>query len=300
MEFRLLRYFLAVAQERNITRAAEYLHITQPTLSRQIAQLEEETGTVLFRRESRQMELTEAGLLLQRRAAEILSLIDKTEKELTENDEVINGTVSVCCGEIAAVQVIADLFQAFRGRHPQVKFDLYAANAEHASERLERGLADMAVFLEPVNLTSYDYIRLPIKERWALLVPAGDPLAEKEAVEAQDLVGKNLIFPWRAMVKKELRNWFGQYFSQIGAVINCNMSTNASVLVYKGLGYCLCIEGSRPFLEMEKVCRRPLRPSIETGAVLAWRKHTPFSATTDRFVQFTREYLKKKYSAENL
>lgn len=120
--------------------------------------------------------------------------------------------MSLCCGEIGAAEVIADLFRAFREKYPAVHLELYAANAELAAERLEQGLADMAVFLEPADLASYEYIRLPVKERWAVLLPAGDPLCAKSCIEPADLVGRNLIFPWRSMVKKEIRNWFGPYF----------------------------------------------------------------------------------------
>lgn len=299
MELRLLRYFLTAAQEKNITRAAEYLYITQPTLSRQLTQLEDEMGVTLFDKSSRRLELTEAGRLLQRRAVEILELVDKTEKELSsEGGE--EGTVSLCCGEISSVQVVADLFRAFRDKYPRVHLELYAANAELASERLEQGLADMAVFLEPADLSHYEYIRLPVKERWAVLLPAGDPLCRKSCIEPADLDGKNLIFPWRSIVKKEIRNWFGPYFSRIGQTIDCNMSTNASIFVYKGLGYSLCIEGARPFLDESRVCRRPLSPPIETGTVLVWRKYTPFSRAVENFASFTREYLKDGYAARKL
>lgn len=299
MELRLLRYFLTAAQEKNITRAAEYLYITQPTLSRQLTQLEDELGVQLFDKSARRLELTEAGQLLRRRAEEILELVDKTEKEMASGEEE-EGTVSLCCGEIGSVQVIADLFCAFREKYPRIHLELYAANAELASERLEQGLADMAVFLEPADLTNYEYIRLPFKERWAVLLPAGDPLCEKAVIEPSDLDGKNLIFPWRSMVKKELRNWFGPYFSKIGQTMDCNMSTNASVLVYKGLGYSLCIEGARPFLDESRVCRRPLSPPIETGVVLVWRKHTPFSRAVENFAAFARKYLKDGYEARVL
>ena len=153
MELRILRYFLAVAREENITKAAELLHITQPTLSRQLAQLEEDVGVTLFSRGARKVTLTDEGMLLRRRAEEIVDLADKTEKELTERDELINGVVSVGCGELASVQVIAEMFRAFKEKYPAVTYELYAGNANYTNERIEKGLSDIALFLEPWILT---------------------------------------------------------------------------------------------------------------------------------------------------
>lgn len=153
MELRILRYFLAVAREENITKAAELLHITQPTLSRQLAQLEEDVGVTLFSRGARKVTLTDEGMLLRRRAEEIVDLADKTEKELTERDELINGVVSVGCGELASVQVIVELFRAFKEKYPAVTYELYAGNADYTNERIEKGLSDIALFLEPVDIT---------------------------------------------------------------------------------------------------------------------------------------------------
>lgn len=152
MEIRVLRYFLAVAREESITRAAAVLHITQPTLSRQMSQLEEEMGVILFHRGTRKIVLTEEGLLLRRRAEEILELVDKTEKEIAEQDQVVTGTVSVGCGDLAAVQMLPELFRSFHQRYPGVSFDLYTATADHIKDRMDRGLTDVGLLLEPVNM----------------------------------------------------------------------------------------------------------------------------------------------------
>lgn len=291
MELRLLRYFLVVAAEGNITRAAEKLYITQPTLSRQMNQLEEEAGAPLFKRPMRRVELTEEGLLLKRRAEEIVALVGKTKRELADTTAGVDGVVSVSCGEIGAVQLLADMFKAFKEKYPAVTFELYAANAEDTAERLENGLADIGIFFEPADLERYEYIRLPVTERWAVLLLAGDPLAKQAHVEARDLAGKDIIFPWRVAVHKELKNWFGKYFSQIRPVAKCNMSTNASVLVHKGLGYSLCIGGGRPFLDERQVCRRYLYPPIEIGTVLVWKKYAPVSITVSKFLDFVHDYV---------
>lgn len=292
MEIRILRYFLAVAREGNITKAADLLHITQPTLSRQLAQLEDEMGVALFERGARKVALTDAGMLLRRRAEEIVDLADKTEQELTERDKLINGVISVGCGELASVQVLAEMFRAFKARYPAVSYELYAANADSTNERIEKGLSDIALFLEPVDIDRYDFIRLGVMERWAVLVPAEDALARQKFVTAADLAGKPLILPVRMKVQNELASWFGDYWPQLQVPYTCNMSTNASILVRNGLGYALHIEGSRPFLDQMQVCSLPLGPELAATTVLAWKKRQPFSVTTTKFIEFAKGFVK--------
>lgn len=161
MEVRFLRYFLAIAQEENISKAAERLHITQPTLSRQIAQMEQELGVKLFDRGARKVTLTGEGLLLRRRAEEILELVDKTEQELVQHPVILEGTVSICCGDLGGVEVLPELIRSFREKHPLVRFELYTATAEHVKERMDRGVTDVGLLLEPVNMEKYEAI--PIK-----------------------------------------------------------------------------------------------------------------------------------------
>ena len=180
MEIRVLRYFLTVVREESITRAADVLHITQPTLSRQLAQMEEEMGVKLFDRGTRKIALTNEGLLLRRRAEEILELVDKTEKELTEQDELVEGTVSVGCGDLAAVQLLPELFRAFHKRYPRVTFDLCTATADHVKDQMERGLTDLGLLLEPVDMGKYDFIRLNGRERWVAVMHPDSPLAKLE------------------------------------------------------------------------------------------------------------------------
>lgn len=187
MELRLLRYFLAVAREGNITRAAEDLHITQPTLSRQIAQAEEELGVKLFARGTRRLSLTTDGLLLRRRAEEILGLVDKTERELAEQKGSIEGTVALGCGDLGAVELLPELLRSFREEYPLVRFELYTATAEHVKERMDRGVTDVGLLLEPVNLEKYEGIRVNPREEWVAAMAPDSPLAQKEAVTAADL-----------------------------------------------------------------------------------------------------------------
>lgn len=294
MELRVLRYFLVTAREKNITRAADILHITQPTLSRQLAQLEEELGVQLFERGPHKFVLTTHGEILLRRAGEIAELVSITEKEVTEDDKAVNGTISIAAGEVESVHLLADLMKGFKAKYPAVNFELYAGNAALIGERVDRGLTDLALFLEPVDLDKYDFIRLGVKERYAILLPAGDELAQKDAVTAADLVGKNIIVPWRATVKNELKNWFGSYARRIKIVLQCNMSTNATIMVQHGLGYSINIEGSTPYLDPAVIVKRPLEPELSANTVLAWKKHQPFNNAVKRFIEYTRQQLAAK------
>ena len=215
MEIRVLRYFLAVVQEESITKAAELLHITQPTLSRQIAQMEEEMGVKLFDRGTRKIVLTNEGMLLRRRAEEILELVEKTEQELAEQDERVEGTVSLGCGDLAAVQVLPDLIRGFHERYPAVTFDLYTATADHVKERMDRGVTDIGLLLEPIDKEKYDYIGLNCREQWVVVIPPDSPLAELDAVSPKDLRGLPLILPHRLNVQSELARWFGYEFEKL-------------------------------------------------------------------------------------
>ena len=214
MEIRVLRYFLTVVREESITKAADVLHITQPTLSRQLSQMEEEVGVKLFNRGSRRITLTNEGILLRRRAEEILQLVDKTEKELIEQEEQVEGKISIGCGEIAAVQVLPNLIKTFREKYPQVTFDIFTATADLVKEQMDKGLLDIGLLLEPVDMEKYDLIRLEVKEKWVVLMRPDAPLAEKENVTAKNLSELPLILPRRMNVQNELASWFGMHHAR--------------------------------------------------------------------------------------
>lgn len=185
MEIKVLRYFLTVVREESITKAAEVLHITQPTLSRQLAQMEEEIGVRLFDRGTRKIRLTNEGLLLRRRAEEILQLVDKTEKELVEQEEQVEGKISIGCGEVASVQMLPDLIRNFHQKYPLVTFDLFTATADLVKEQMDKGLLDLGLLLEPIEMGKYEFIRLNMKERWVVLMPPDDPLARKKVCQGR-------------------------------------------------------------------------------------------------------------------
>lgn len=291
MEIRVLRYFLTVVREESITKAAEVLHITQPTLSRQLSQLEEEVGVTLFTRGARKITLTNEGILLRRRAEEILQLVDKTEKELAEQDEQVEGKISIGCGEIASVQLLPKLFQSFREKYPQVSFDIFTATADLVKEQMEKGLLDMGLLLEPIDVEKYEYIRLKKKDQWVVLMRPEDPLAQKESITPQDLYSLPLILPRRTRVQSELANWFGNSFDQLHVAFTSNLSTNGAIMVSSGLANSLVIEGSIPFLDQSKITSRPLSPPLTATSILAWRRGKPFSLATSKFIAHAKCFL---------
>lgn len=291
IETRLLHYFLVVAREQNITNAAKALHITQPTLSRQMTLLEEELGVSLFVRGSRPLTLTNEGMLLRRRAEEILELVEKTEGELSVGEEQVEGTISIGCGELASVRLLAEMIADFRGKHPHVLFDVYTANADQIKKRIDNGLTDMGLLLEPVEMEKYEYIHMPVKERWAAIIPSGVPLAKREYVTAKDLAELPVIMPSRQKVRDEVANWFGSYCDKLNITATINMNNNAAVLVSAGIGYALTVEGGLPFIDTTEICTIPLYPELTATSVLAWKRQQPFSMAAEKFTQHIKCFL---------
>lgn len=291
MEIRVLRYFLTVAREESITKAAEVLYITQPTLSRQLAQLEDELGVKLLERGTRRISLTNEGILLRRRAEEIVSLADKTEAELNEREEIINGTITIGCGESLAVQKLPDLIKSFREKYPLVTYDIYTATADLVKEQMDKGLADIGLLLEPVSVENYEYVRLDMKERYVVLMRPDDTLAEKERVTAEDLKDKPIILPHRNSIKSEIESWFGGYSKNLNVLFTSNLATNGAIMVSNGLGYSIAIEGSVALWDENKIVTRPLYPEITVGSVIAWKRSQPFSPAATRFIEHIRKNL---------
>lgn len=291
MEIRVLRYFLTVVREQSITKAAEVLHITQPTLSRQLAQMEDETGVKLFDRGTRRITLTNEGLLLRRRAEEILQLVDKTEKELLEQEEQVEGKITIGCGEIASVKLLPDIFESFHNKYPRVNFDLYTATADHVKDQMDRGLIDVGLLLEPIDIEKYEFIRLDIKEKWVVLMRPDSPLAEKESVTAEELSKYPLVLPRRLRVQSELASWFGDYYENLNVLFTSNLSTNAAIMVTDGLAYSVAIEGSIPFWDNSKITYRPLYPELTSTSVFAWKRGQPFSLAATKFIEHIKCFL---------
>lgn len=291
MEIRVLRYFLAVVREEGINRAAEVLHITQPTLSRQLSQLEDEVGVKLFHRGAKKITLTNEGILLRRRAEEILSLVDRTERELTWRDELVEGRIVIGGGELAAMQVLPEIIESFREKYPLVTFDIFTGNADLVKEQMEKGLIDIGVLLEPIDIEKFEFIRLKEKERWVVLMRPDNPLAGKETVSAGDLENMPLILPRRPNVQNELSNWFGDSLQEKQVLFTSNLTTNSALMVQRGLACSIVIEGSIPFWDKEKITYRPLYPELTADSVLAWKKQQPFSLAATKFIEHMKYLL---------
>lgn len=290
MEIRVLRYFLAVVREESITKASETLHITQPTLSRQLSQMEEEVGVRLFERGTRKIKLTNEGILLRRRAEEIIQLVDITERELVEQNEQVEGKISIGCGEMAAVRMLSELIRTFRETYTRVSFDIFTATADLVKEQMDKGLIDIGLLLEPVDMEKYDFIRLDMKENWVVLMRPDDPLAKKENVTAEDLLPLPLILPRRMGVQSELASWFGDYYGKLNVVFTSNLSTNGAVMVEAGLAYSLVIEGA-VLWDQSKITYRPLSPALTATSVLAWKRGQPFSLAATKFINHIKCFL---------
>ncbi len=285
MELRILRYFLTVAKEQSFTKAAEQLHITQPTLSRQLAAFEEELGITLFIRKGKSITLTEEGILLKRRALEIINLEERTLEELKGTQEVVEGTVTVGCGEFAAVETFAEICKKYKEKYPLVQIAIHTATADTIHEMMNKGLVDIGMFMEPVNTEGFDYIRIKDSDHWVVGMKPDDPLAMRQYIEKKDLLGKPLILPERMGVQSELANWFGKDFSKLNISFTSNLGTNSGVMAANGLGYPVSIEGAAKYWRNDILVQRRLYPEITSGTVIAWRRNIPYSQAVRRLIE---------------
>lgn len=292
MELRVLEYYLMVAREENITKAAELLHITQPTLSRQLAQMEKELGVCLFTRGKRSITLTEDGLLLKRRAQEIVELVDRTKQELSHDTETLSGKIVIGSGETKSIRFLAEWISEFHQKYPQVTFDIHSSTADEIKEQLEKGTTDIGLLTEPVDIEKYQFIRLPEKIRWGVLVRRDDPLAGKEYVTKRDLCNRPLLVPKRDTVQNELANWFQDMYERLNIVATYNLLNNAAVMTESIRGAALCMEYDNTY---ENLVFIPLEPKLETGSVLVWKRSQFVSTLMKRFIEYLRNAEKAFY-----
>lgn len=289
MEFRVLKYFLAVAREENISAAAESLHVTQPTLSRQLMDLEEELGKTLFTRGNRRITLTEEGMLLRKRAEEIVSLVDKTEAEIMDSDDDISGDVYIGSGETEGVRLIAKAARQLQAEGYNIRYHLFSGNAVSVAERIDKGLIDFGIFSEATNLQKYDSIRLPYTDTWGVLMRKDSPLAQKTAVCPKDLWELPLIVSQQANDNNELSGWMKRDREQLRIVATYNLLYNASLMVEEGLGYAICFDKLIKITEGGALCFKPLRPARTARLEIAWKRHQVFSKAADLFLKKLQE-----------
>ena len=290
MEIRVLEYFLALAREQTITGAAESLHMTQPPLSRQLQELEAELGKQLFIRGKRQITLTREGMLLRKRAEEILDLVSRTEREVTQSDETIAGDIYIGTGETDGVRQLMRVAKQMQKNYPDVRFHIVSGDAVDVCSRLEKGLLDFGVLLGDIDRTRYNYIPLPMKDTWGVLMRRDSPLAGQEAISPQQLWDKPLILSRQVDNKSRLYRWLGREPTQLHTVATYNLIYNASLMVDEGMGYAFTLD-KLVNTTGSNLCFRPLHPKFELGMHLVWKKSQVFSRAAELFLTRLKEDL---------
>ena len=289
MELRVLKYFLIVAREGNITKAAELLHVSQPAISRQLAQLEEELGIKAFTRSNHHIVLTEEGMLLRRRAQEIVDLAEKTRLDFQKETEELTGEIAIGSGELRGFSNLAVLLTDFHALHPQVRYALFSGNADNIKERIENGTLDIGLLSLPVDLSRYDFIRLSVHEEFGMLVREDSPLAQKAHIEPEDLLGIPLMVPERALVRREIDNWLGLQKESLNVVLTYNLLYNVTTLVRSGLGAAVCLRMDCLYDGLVFV---PIAASgMENGSVLVYKKHQAQSPAVGALLAYIQEKL---------
>ena len=293
MEIRVLRYFLAIAREGSITNAANFLHVTQPTLSRQIRDLEEELGQKLFIRGSHSMTLTPEGMILRKRAEEIISMVDKTEAEFNSMENMVGGDIYIGSGETDVIKLVAQIAYELRVSYPGIHYHLYSGNSEDVTERLDKGLLDFGILIQPADISKYDYINLPARDTWGVIMRRDSPLAEKEVIRKEDLLGVPLICSRQAISGErrgnEFAEWFGEDFDRLDIVTTFNLIHHAAIMVEAGIGYALTIDRIVNTAESSNLCFRPLEPRLDSGLNVIWKKYQVFSSAAELFLNKLRE-----------
>lgn len=296
MEVRVLKYFLAIAREGSITGAANFLHLTQPTLTRQIQDLEKELGQKLLIRGKHKVSLTAEGMILRKRAEEIVQMVEKTEEEFKSISEVVSGDIYIGSGETDSMKYIAEVMKDMQIDYPNVKFHIFSGNAEDVIEKLDKGLFDFGVLIQPIDLSKYDNITLPSRDVWGVIMKSDSPLAGKKSVVLEDLVNVPLITS-RQMSKKYsadsgFLNWFGQYFDNLNIVATYNLVYNAAIMVRAGMGYAITLDKLINTSRSDGLIFKPLEPKLSSGLDIVWKKYQVFSPAGRIFL----ERLQKKFS----
>ena len=291
MEIRVLRYFLAVAKAESISKAASLLNISQPTLSRQLMNMEEELGKSLFIRGNRKITLTEEGKFLRIRAQEIIDLIDKTQSEFNTSNEIISGDIYIGGGETDAIRLIAKCAHSLQKKYPNIRYHLFSGNGDDVTDKLDKGLIDFGIVIEPFDISKYDFIRIPQKDTWGLLMKKESPLASKDFIEPSDLLNIPIITSSQRLVESEISKWFGKDLSQLNIVATYNLVYNASLLVDEGMGYALCLDKLINTTGDSKLCFRPLYPPLEASLNIIWKKYQVFSRASETFLRHLQESL---------
>ncbi len=285
LDIRVLQYFLAVAREESITKAAEALRMTQPPLSRQLKDLEEELGKQLLIRGSKKVTLTEDGILLRKRAEELVDLMEKTKAELTSSSENISGDIYIGCGETESISFLAQAAQDLQINHPLIHYHIYSGDAERVMEKLDKGLIDFGLLVGEADISKYDYLKLPQKDLWGVLMRKDSPLAEKETICAKDLWDKPLIISHQASINTEMFHWLRADISRLNIVATYDLIYNAAQFVKKGFGYVIALDRLINTTGDSNLCFKPLFPTLEAELCIVWKKYQILSRASNAFLQ---------------
>ena len=277
MDIRVLEYFLAVAREESITKAAKVLSMTQPPLSRQLKELEDELGKQLLIRGNKKVTLTEEGVLLRKRAEELIELMEKTKEEIRSSEERIHGTVLIGAGESDAVSFLARTARRLQMSHPDISYHLYSGDATSITEKLDHGLIDFGLLVEPVDISKYEYLRLPVKDTWGVLMRRDSPLAVKDHILAEDLWEKPLLVSNQLYDTSELSSWFQRDIRKLHITAAYELVYNATHFVKSGCGYALSLDKLINTTGESELTFRPLYPALDAGLCFVWKKHQIFS-----------------------
>ncbi len=295
MEIRVLKYFLTVSEIGNITKAANSMHLTQPTLSRQLQELEKELGQKLFIRGNHSVSLTPEGIILRKRAQEIIDLVDKTETEFTSFKDEVMGDIFIGSGETKSIKLITDIMKTLKKDYPKIKFHIVSGDSGDLVERLDKGLLDFCVLIQPFNLEKYDYIDLGEKDTWGLLLRKDDPLTDKKSIKIEDLMELPLIISRQAIRKTDennvFLNWFGNNFENLNIAGTYNLIYNAAIMTEDRIGYAMGLDKLINTTANTSLCFRPLNPKLEVGISVVWKKNQVFSRPAKLFLEQLRKKL---------
>lgn len=289
MEIRVLKYFLAVAREGSITGAANTLHLTQPTLTRQLQDLEKELGQKLFIRGKYKITLTPEGLILKKRAEEIIEMVEKTEAEFKSIKDITAGDIYIGSGETDSIRHLAEIIKEIQDEYPEIKFHMYSGNAEDVTEKLDRGLLDFGILIQPIDLSKYDYLSLPEKDIWGVVMRKDSQLASKKEIQLNDLKDLPLLASRQMTPKYSAQSgfldWFGEEFENLKIRATYNLIYNAAIMVKAGVGYAITLDKLADTSSESELCFRPLTPKLESGLDIAWKKNQIFSAAAKIFLE---------------
>lgn len=292
MDIRTLQYFLAIAREENITKAAESLNMTQPPLSRQMKELEDELGKQLFVRGSKKISLTEDGLLLKKRAEEMVSLMDKTISELSSSEEVIAGDILIAAGETENISILANIAKSLNSKYPDIRYRLYSGDSEFVKDKLDNGLVDFGLVIGTVDIEKYDYIKLPVSDRWGIIMKDTDELAKNDRISSDMLRDKPLFLSHQSSDSSEIRSWFSDNNISPQIVGTYNLAYNASVFVKSGFGYMLVLDNILNTTISSGLAFRPIIPTMKAYMYFIWKKNQVFGKAASAFLDEMKNSIK--------